>query len=1192
MFADSQFPCQRAWILRGFSAVGFSIAETFRQQVRESGNMATRRKTRKLRSTKGADQSWGRRLQLELLEDRWTPAVPDSIVSLRPNRAYDPITSLTYSIPTPSKPTVFDAAIGNSDDGGTRAPPLTATFDGLDFDATASLNGGTQFIPAGPSGAVGPNHVVGAVNGAIRWSNKSGGAAVSKKLGNSGGIAGAFFDLAGTANDPTTPLFAPKVIFDQFANRFVVTAMEQTTSPTQTSFLFVAVSQTSDPNGAWNFARINSNVTISGVATYADSPGLAVDNQAVYISTNQFSFGDSFLGNRLFVVPKGIGTGGIYDVGGVATNLIFNPPGSAGAPNMTYAPAQIFGTAPAGVGTWLVAYSAMSDGSNEFVGVIRVDNPLGTPTFSFQLLGVGDIDNTANAIPQAPQSGTATLLNTGDDSALQAVWRNNSLYATTTVVPTSGVDANQATAHWLRLGTTTLSALTVAEQGNLSGNDIASATHTFYPSIAVDSSDNVAFGFAASAASVFPGAYYTGRESGDPAGTVVSSGTLKVGDAFYVQTLGTGDNRWGDYSSAAVDPSDGTFWLFNQYAKTQAVSGTERGRWGTRWGRFQFDQVGPTVTSVGPVTPDPRNTSVSTVDVTFSELIRLAEFTTADLTLTRNAANVSFSGNETFTFVSGTTYRIGGLAEETNPEGTYVLTVNAAGIPDNSGNSGTGTGSDTFVVDKTSPTVVQVIPVSPDPRTSAIASIDVQFSEPIDLASFRISSITLTLDGNAVSFSGNESASFVSGNIFRMNGLGEETGGEGVYVLTVNAGDVADPAGNVGFGTASDTWRVDRTAPTVDLVGPVTPDPRNTAVASIDVRFSETIDLTSFTVADLSLTRNGSPVTFSGNETIVQIASDTYTVGGLSEETGVAGPYAFTVNSVGIKDLAGIFGSNADFDTWTVDLTAPKIANVFFDGTSWSAAFRTAAGSSNGYPAQSGSGQLVGMPWSTVNVIRVQFSENVSVQSNDIGIRGINVANYSVSSFSYNSATFIASWTLSAAIDTDRVLIDLDGDSGTAVLDAATNKLAGTWTEGVSTFPTAGSAAQDFKYRFVIAVGDGNRDGLVRNSDVNAVRANLFVDAGQAGYNIFLDIDGNGQTRNADINAVRSHLFFDPPSGPGPFRQIRGAATRGRPIIRGVEASDFAVHGTETSGDEGASHRRPGRNLKSSILDAVFATEL
>ncbi len=109
---------------------------------------------------------------------------------------------------------------------------------------------------------------------------------------------------------------------------------------------------------------------------------------------------------------------------------------------------------------------------------------------------------------------------------------------------------------------------------------------------------------------------------------------------------------------------------------------------------FQFIPL--TITGVGPVTPDPRQTPVSTVDVVFSKPIDLATFTYADLALTINGRLVTLDGTVTTSFLSGTTYRISGLDGFTGAVGSYVLTVMGTGINDLAGNTGSGAASDSW----------------------------------------------------------------------------------------------------------------------------------------------------------------------------------------------------------------------------------------------------------------------------------------------------------------------------------------------------------------------------------------------------------------------------------------------------------------------------------------------------------------
>lgn len=85
-------------------------------------------------------------------------------------------------------------------------------------------------------------------------------------------------------------------------------------------------------------------------------------------------------------------------------------------------------------------------------------------------------------------------------------------------------------------------------------------------SIAMDGDGNIALGYSAVSGSEFPSVRYTTRMAGDPAGT------LPGGEQVCHQGTGaqTGSsNRWGDYSSMSIDPTDDcTFWYTQEYYET------------------------------------------------------------------------------------------------------------------------------------------------------------------------------------------------------------------------------------------------------------------------------------------------------------------------------------------------------------------------------------------------------------------------------------------------------------------------------------------------------------------------------------------------------------------------------------------------------------------------------------------------
>ena len=110
-----------------------------------------------------------------------------------------------------------------------------------------------------------------------------------------------------------------------------------------------------------------------------------------------------------------------------------------------------------------------------------------------------------------------------------------------------------------------------------------------------------------------------------------------------------------------------------------------------------------TVTSIAAVSPDRATTPVSTIDVAFNVPINSDSAPADGVTLTDHGNPVASSGLS-FTLVPGTTstYQIGGLSGLTAAPGTYVFTVNAANIDDQSGNAGLGSLSTSWVVIPTS----------------------------------------------------------------------------------------------------------------------------------------------------------------------------------------------------------------------------------------------------------------------------------------------------------------------------------------------------------------------------------------------------------------------------------------------------------------------------------------------------------
>ncbi|HEX5133446.1 MAG TPA: FlgD immunoglobulin-like domain containing protein [Candidatus Krumholzibacteria bacterium] len=516
----------------------------------------------------------------------------------------DPTPSVGSGVPASAViPGTVDAAPTKPVKG--QLPPMNApllsgpAIECFNFNSNATYNSGSIFIPPDPICAAGEDHVMNIGNVIIEWRPKVGIADTPEHIDDLKGFFATGLSAPAPNPGPGTSLgtvgYDPKVIYDQYADRFIVIMLERWATPTNASNqsrILVAVSKTSDPNGGFWYHAIDSKLNISGSDTWADYPGLGIDDKAIYITNNMFTFPGSYAGVRLWIINKTP----TYNGPDNSIAYTVHDPYAVGVATTTQ-PSHMWGTLGNGstgqpLGTFLVSYSGLTDGTNEYVQVVEVTDPLGAPIFTQQYVFAGDVENAAVAQPDAPQLGSVYAIETNDRRALSAVWRNNQLYTCATVVPAAGADANQATAHWWHMNTTN-PAISLTEQGHVGGEDLGAGTHTFFPAINVDCDLNVAMGFSACNANMYCGAYYTTRLATDAAGTMSATGTLQAGTDYYKRFFSGTRNRWGDYSGLSLCPTgESDFWVYNEYAgprgtPTSGTYGSEDGRWYTKLGKFR-----------------------------------------------------------------------------------------------------------------------------------------------------------------------------------------------------------------------------------------------------------------------------------------------------------------------------------------------------------------------------------------------------------------------------------------------------------------------------------------------------------------------------------------------------------------------------------------------------------------------------
>ena len=425
------------------------------------------------------------------------------------------------------KPALNAGAARATSGGGATTPILEDDFQGV-----VQGDAGVFFIPPDTHGAIGPDHFVEVVNLNFAVYDRFTGAELQNIR------LDAFHP--GSAGDP-------RVLFDHHSGRWIVLNTDFSTD------LYVAVSMTSDPLGSWFMGQFTASAD-EDAGCLPDYPTLGVDADGIYTS----AFMASGCGMAIYAIEKAPLLTLTPAFGAITA---FRGMGFEGA----IQPVHTYGTPGA---EYFISRNTVSS-----FRLRSVSGPLSSPTLND--LGTVSIVATSDP-PEAPALNSTTDINTIDPRPLNAVFRNGSIWTTHDVDSAFGT----AGCRWYEINPLTN---TVLQTGTVEDASL----HYYYSSIAVNVDGDVVMGFSGSNASQFVSAYYTGRRSTDPPGTMAPPVLLRAGVASYTVTDGVGRNRWGDYSSTTIDPlNDRTFFTIQEYV--HAVND-----WGTHIAKLGFCGVAP-----------------------------------------------------------------------------------------------------------------------------------------------------------------------------------------------------------------------------------------------------------------------------------------------------------------------------------------------------------------------------------------------------------------------------------------------------------------------------------------------------------------------------------------------------------------------------------------------------------------------
>lgn len=389
----------------------------------------------------------------------------------------------------------------------------------------------TNSIPPDPHVAVGPDHVLGTVNSDFAIWDKNGN--LLKRINSA-----TWYSAFGV--DP----FDPKVVYDHFAQRWVMVWLDQKDSPQSGSFL-ISVSDDSNPLGTWRNWVIPSSWNGNNFAgNWGDYQGVGYDEESLLITANQFSFAGYFDYAKIRVIKKSdlyytpSDTCKWYDFWSISF------PGSSGR---VFNIRPVIHQSPSDT-TYLVHIPYYSGSAYAIYRIIYGQD--GVPVLNGSVLNVTAFQDP----PQAAQPGGAVLESSGPELTNEPVFRDGNIWlAHSTRNPAS---TSYSAVRVCRFDPKTVQVLEQMTFGTAN-------KWYFYPAVMSDKSGNIVFTASRSGLDEYISAYYVGKPSGSTSFT--QPYLLKAGRGPYNKDYGSGRNRWGDYLGISIDPTGESFWMMSEY---------------------------------------------------------------------------------------------------------------------------------------------------------------------------------------------------------------------------------------------------------------------------------------------------------------------------------------------------------------------------------------------------------------------------------------------------------------------------------------------------------------------------------------------------------------------------------------------------------------------------------------------------
>jgi hypothetical protein len=424
--------------------------------------------------------------------------------------------------------------------------------------------GASGYIPPDPNIAVGKTdpvsgvgYIVQLVNSQMAVFNKSGGlvtgpvslSSLWSSLPGGGGCA------ANNAGDPVVQYDASAFNGE---GRWLITQLGSTSGPTYSECF--AVSQTKNPSGAYFLYSYPFGNNLNDYPKFGVWP--TATNSAYLASYNMFANGQTFAGAQLCA----------YNRDALLRGDTLPPAICFLVADGNFLPSDLDGPTPPNDGT-PGYFLNFETGSSLRLYQLAPDFTT-TPTAPTATLTQVTPDLTVTPFTQAcnggaciPQPNNQKLDSLGDRLMYRLAYRmfgdHASMVVNHSVTAGSSVgvrwyELRQSAASSPQCASFTAGAFYVCQQGTFAPTDGA---YRWMGSAAMDHAGNIAIGYSKSSGSVYPSIAIASRTPAMLPGTMGTETILLAGAGAQ-----TTYNRWGDYTSLRIDPSDDTtFWYTNEY---------------------------------------------------------------------------------------------------------------------------------------------------------------------------------------------------------------------------------------------------------------------------------------------------------------------------------------------------------------------------------------------------------------------------------------------------------------------------------------------------------------------------------------------------------------------------------------------------------------------------------------------------